>query len=114
MTSYARLILVAFLAVFAASTVAHVAGSAAMAASMIIANDTAMGMADCKACGDSDASAGGTACDFVCGIGALAALPAHSCEGIANLSGQALKFAQARDFRGLTSPPAKQPPRNLI
>ncbi len=114
MKSITRLILVVFLAVFAASTVAHTTGSAAMAASMITANDPAMAMADCEACGGSDASAGGIACDFVCGIGALAALPAPSCDGITRLPGQAVKFAQAREFRGLTSPPAKRPPRTLI
>lgn len=114
MTPIARLILIAFLAVFAASTVAHAAGSAAMAASMITAKDPAMGMADCKACGGSDANPGGIACDFVCGTGALAALPAHSCEGITRISGQAFKFSQAREFRGLSSPPAMRPPRTLI
>ena len=108
----ARLIMIAVLAAFAVSSVAHAAGSARMASEMITAGAEMPG-ADCEAC---DGSAGplGVACDFVCNSATAVALVGASAEfgPIAVSSAHGLPIA--RDFRGLTSPPAKQPPKILL
>jgi len=109
----ARLILVAVLAAFAVSSVAHAAGSAAMAADMVASETTTMDMADCDACADPESGAMDISCDFVCGAGGFAAVLAQQCEAIASRPGEAAMPSATRDFRGLSSPPAKQPPRTL-
>ena len=98
----ARLILVAVLAVFAVSSVAHAAGSADMAAAMIASGDAAMPMSDCDACDDTGAA------------GSFAAVVAPQAYGIVSSPREALGPAVTQDFCGLSSPPAKHPPRTLI
>ena len=110
----ARLILVAVLAAFAASSVAHAAGSAEMAAAMIASDDAAMHMSDCDPCGDTDAGEMGLACGFVCGAGGFAAVLAPQAHGVVSASREALGPAVTQDFCGIASPPAKHPPRTLI
>ncbi|WP_339834313.1 hypothetical protein [uncultured Parvibaculum sp.] len=110
----ARLILVAVLAVFAVSSVAHAAGSADMAAAMIASGDAAMPMSDCDACDDTGAGEMGLACDLVCGAGSFAAVVAPQAYGIVSSPREALGPAVTQDFCGLSSPPAKHPPRTLI
>lgn len=110
----ARLILVAVLAAFAVSSVAHAAGSAEMAAAMITSDDAAMHMSDCDACGDVDAGDMGVACGFVCGAGGFAAVLAPQAYDIVSTSREALGPAVTQDFCGVSSPPAKHPPRSLI
>ena len=114
MRSVARLILVAFLAVFAASSVAQAAGSADMAAAMIASGDAARPMSDCDACDDTGAGETGLVCDLVCGAGSFAAVVAPQAYVIVSSPREALGPAVAQDFCGLSSPPAKQPPRTLI
>src|SRR3546814_16223585 len=82
MNFVARLIIVAVLAAFAVSSVAHAAGSAEMAAATIACDDAATHMSDCDACGDLDAGEMGVACDFVCGAGGFAAVLAPQAYGI--------------------------------
>lgn len=110
----AGLILATVLAAFAASSVAHATGSAAMTAEMIASDAAPMDMTDCKACADPESGALGIACDFVCASSGLAAVLAQQCEAIAVTPGEAAMSSVPRDFRGLTSPPAKHPPRILI
>lgn len=114
MKFFARLLLVAVLAAFAASSVAFASGSAEMAATMIVSDDAAMDMPECEACGASDASEMGIACDLVCGAGGFAAVLASQSQGIVQAPHQTLEPAVMQDFRGRTGPPAKQPPRTLI
>ena len=109
----ARLILVAVLAAFAVSPVAHAAASAGMAADMVASDAATMDMADCDACDVPGSGAMGIACDFVCGAGSFAAVLAPQTEGFAQAPGKSLGAAEAQDFCGLSSPPAKQPPRTL-
>ncbi|MBM9595030.1 hypothetical protein [Roseitranquillus sediminis] len=109
----ARLILVAVLAAFAVSSVAHAAGSAAMAADMVASDTAAMDMADCDACADPESGAMGISCDFVCGAGGFAAVLAQQCDAVALRPGAAPMSSVTRDFCGLSSPPAKEPPRIL-
>ena len=109
----ARLILVAVLAAFAVSPVAHAAGSAVMAADMVSSDAGTMNMADCDACADPGSGAKGIACDFVCAAGGFAAVLAPQTERIVRTPGKSYEPAEARDFCGLSSPPAKQPPRTL-
>ena len=108
----ARLIIIAVLAAFAASSVAHAAGSARMASEMITAGAEMPG-ADCEAC-DGSAGPSGIACDFVCNSATAAALLETSAEFGLHAISSAHGMPIARDFRGLTSPPAKQPPRFLL
>ncbi|QIK42488.1 hypothetical protein [Pontivivens nitratireducens] len=108
----ARLIMIAVLAAFAVSSVAHAAGSARMASEMITAGAEMPG-ADCEACDDS-AGPSGIACDFVCNSAAAAALVETSAEFGLHAISSAHGMSIARDFRGLTSPPAKQPPKFLL
>jgi hypothetical protein len=111
----ASLILATVLAAFAASSVVHAAGSAGMAAEMIASGATVAEMADCEACGDVESGANGIACDFHCCAGGFAAVPAPAQTEIAfRERGEALGHTLTRDFRGLTSPPAKEPPRTLL
>ena len=109
----ARLIIIAVLAAFAASSVVHAAGSARMASEMIAAG-AGMAGADCEACDDDTAGTLGVACDFVCNSATAVALVGASAEigPIAVSSAHGLPIA--RDFRGLISPPAKQPPKILL
>lgn len=109
----ARLILVAVLAAFAVSSVAHAAASAKMAAGMVASGAVTTDMADCDACVDPEPGAKGIACNFVCGAGSFAAVFAPQSERIAYAAGKCLEPAEALDFCGLSSPPAKQPPRTL-
>ena len=73
MRKIASLIAVAFLAVFAASTVVHAVSANAMALDMAMADGGAMSMPDCQGCpedGGSDASANGRAA--ICSTSATA------------------------------------------
>lgn len=114
MKFFARLLLVAILAAFAASSVAHAAGSAGMAAAMIASDEAAMDMSECDPCDDSNACEMGIACNFVCGAGAFAAVLAPQTQGIIHAPRETLWPAITQDWYGVTGPPAKQPPRTLI
>lgn len=114
MTFLARLIFAAVFAAFAASSVAHAAGSAEMAAAMIASDDAAMHMSDCDACGDTDAGEMAVACDLVCGAGSFAAVLAPHGYGIVSVPREALGPAVTQNFCGVASLPAKPPPRTLI
>ena len=50
-----RIIAVAVLAAFVAGSLAHAAGAAEMAVTMVSSSDAAMGMSDCETCADPDA-----------------------------------------------------------
>ncbi|RKF12471.1 hypothetical protein D6850_17515 [Roseovarius spongiae] len=110
---FARLMMTAVLAAFAASSVAHAAGSARMASEMIVAGVDVTG-AGCEACDDDAAGTLGIACDFVCNSAVAAALVETSagCGPFAVSSAHGMMIEQ--DFHGLTGPPAKQPPRLLL
>ena len=110
----ARLILVTVLAAFAASSIAHAAGSAEMAAAMIASDDAATHMSDCDVCGDTDSGEMGLTCELVCGAGGFAAVLAPQAFDNVSAPREALGPAVTQDFSGLSSPPAKQPPRTLI
>ncbi|MET4702077.1 hypothetical protein ABIE65_005128 [Constrictibacter sp. MBR-5] len=114
MNFVARLIIVAVLAAFAVSSVAHAAGSAEMAAATIACDDAATHMSDCDACGDLDAGEMGVACDFVCGAGGFAAVLAPQAYGIVSAPREALRAPVTQEFSGVSSSPAKPPPRTLI
>ncbi|MEM9969871.1 MAG: hypothetical protein AAF762_02050 [Pseudomonadota bacterium] len=106
----ARLVVIA---VFAVSSLANAAGSGAMAVKMVASDAAAMDMADCDACAESETGVMGISCDFVCGAGGFTAVLTPQSDAIAPGSPEAPVSSAARDFRGLASPPAKQPPRTL-
>ena len=109
----ARFLMIAVLAAFAASSVAYAAGSARMASDMITAGAEMAG-AGCEACDDDAAGALGIACDFVCNAAAAAALVDASADSGPSEVSSTHGMPIGRDFLGLTSPPAKQPPRFLL
>ena len=114
MTFLTRFVLATVLAVFAASSFVHTTGSGAMAANMIATGATITVMPDCDACGDTDIDGVGFACDFVCNASNLtAALVPQMQDAYKGVSEEPTKSA-THDFRGLTSPPAKHPPRIFI
>ena len=110
----ARLILVAVLAAFAVGSVAQAAGSAGMAAEMVASGTAAMDMADCNPCDDPEAGGMGLTCGFVCGAGSFSAVLAPQTDKFAPETGALFHPAIANDYRGLSGPPAQQPPRTLI
>jgi hypothetical protein len=103
--------MIASLAAFAASSVAHAVGSARMASEMIAAGVEMTALADCEACDDDVTGSLGIACDFVCNSAAAAALVEASADSGPSAVTSAHGMPSERDYRGLTSPPAKQPPR---
>jgi hypothetical protein len=109
----ARLIMITVLAAFAVGSVAHAAGSARMASEMIAAGAEMAG-AGCEACDDDTAGTLGVACDFVCNSATAVALVEASAEFGPLAVSSAHGLPIARDFLGLSSPPAKQPPRFLL
>ena len=110
----ARLMLAAFLAAFAASSVAYAADSGEMAAAMVL-SDEAMEMSDCATpCGDSDAGGSAAVCDIECGAGGFAAVLAPQTQGLFHAPRKILNPTVAQASDGLAGPPAKQPPRTLI
>ena len=113
MQFFSRFMMIAVLAAFAASSVVHAAGSARMASEMITAGAEMAG-ADCEACNDDAAGTLGIACDFVCNSAAAAALVEASADSGPFVASIAFGMPIAPDFRGLTSPPAKQPPKLLL
>ena len=110
----ARLMLAAFLAAFAATSVGHAAGSGEMAAAMVLSDD-AMETSDCVIpCGESDAGGLAVVCDIECGTGGVVALLAGQAHGVFQEPQEIFALPIAQTSNGLTGPPAKQPPRTLI
>ena len=109
----AHLLFAAFLAAFAASSVAYAAESGDMAAAMVLSDD-AMEMADCTPCGGSGADGSAVACDIECGASGFAAVLAPQTRHPLHASRDVFRPAVAQTSGGLNGPPAKQPPRTLI
>jgi hypothetical protein len=108
----ARILLVALLAVFAASGVVHAASATTMAVKMALADGDAMDMADCDGCGSGDAgNKSGPPCDMVCIAPFVATVNAETALAFP-MSATAVDWA-SRDFAGRTGPPDPYPPRNL-
>lgn len=114
MSRVRTILLSAFVALLALSTVAHAASSSTMALDMAMAEGGAMSMADCQGCpedGDTDAKA---VCDLVCTAPVVAAL-----KGVDVAQPTAALLCQDRPLgmtlpRGLLAPPDPFPPRPLI
>lgn len=67
MRKLGSLIVIVFLAVFAASTIVHAVSANAMALDMAMSEDGAMSMADCRGCiADEGGNVGAVACDLAC------------------------------------------------
>ena len=114
MSKFVRVLVVAFLAVFAAGSVVHATSLTTMAVKMALADSGPMDMADCAGCdSDGNGDKGGLACDLVCTAPFVADLGTGS-----TLSGPvAVSTATPKgdyDFVGRTGPPEPYPPRTLI
>lgn len=113
MSRLARTLLVALLAVFAASVVVHAASATTMAVKMALADGGAMDMADCDGCGSGDAGdKSGPPCDIVCIAPFVATVNAETAPAFP-MSATAVTWV-SRDFAGRTGPPDPYPPRTLI
>ena len=110
----ARLIAAAVLAAFVAGALAHVAGAAEMAVTMVSSSDAAMGMSDCEACADSDAEDAGSQCKLICMGASFTAFPASQSYLALMPRANPTWLALTHDMQGFTGPPAKEPPRSLI
>lgn len=107
----ARLFCFLALMAFAVGAVAHSAGSAAMASAMITADVGMSGMDECDACGDQEAGLKGGVCNFVCNVAGMAAVPVASADTGHVATSIAHDRMRERVARGITGPPAKEPPR---
>lgn len=113
MQKFARILVIAVLAAFAAGSVVHVASATTMSVKMALSDTGAMDMADCEGCGSSGGDGdGGLTCDIVCLAPLLANL---SPDGVLAVSPGASPTSPAfYDFVGRTGPPEPYPPRTLI
>ncbi len=82
-----------------------------MASAMITADVGMSGMDDCDACGDPEAGLKGAVCDFVCNVTGMAAVPIISADRGHVATSMAHDRMPERVVRGITGPPAKEPPR---
>lgn len=114
MSRFVRIIVVAFLAVFAAGSVVHAASTTTMAVKMALADSGPMDMADCTECdAGSNGDEGGPTCDLVCTAPFVADL------GTGNILSGPVAVSTATpkgvyDFVGRTGSPEPYPPRALI
>lgn len=111
MILFARLFCFLALMAFTVGAVAYSAGSAAMASAMITADAGMSGMDDCDACGDQEAGLKGAVCDFVCNVTGMAAVPVISADTGHVATTITHNRMPERVARGITGPPAKEPPR---
>ena len=111
MEFFVRLFCFVALTAFAVGAVAHSAGSAAMASALITADAGMSGMDDCDACGDPEAGLKGAVCDFVCNVTGMAAIPVISADTGHVATSITHNRMPERVARGITGPPAKEPPR---
>lgn len=111
MILFARLLCFLALMAFAVGAVAHSAGSAAMASAMITADAGMSGMDDCNACGDPQAGLKGAVCDFVCNVTGMVAVPIITTGTDPVATSMTHDRMPERVARGITGPPAYEPPR---
>lgn len=109
-----RMIAVAVLAAFVAGSLAHAAGAAEMAVTMVSSSDAAMGMSDCETCADPDTDNAGSQCQLICMGGSFTAIPAPQPYLAFTPRAKPVWLAVTNDMLGFTGPPAKEPPKSLI
>lgn len=106
----ARFFCILALTAFGAGAVANSAESSVMVSGMMTA-DGMTAMDDCDACGTPDTGFKGSVCDFVCNATAMVALPVVSTDAGAVPFSSTHERLPERTARGITGPPAKEPPR---
>ena len=84
-----------------------------MASETLAANVALPVLTDCTACDDGTAGTTGIPCDFICNPVAAMLTEASAGNGPFLVS-RVHDIPVKRDFRGLTSPPAEQPPRLFL
>ena len=113
MIRFARILVVALIAVFAAWSVAQVANATTMALEMAAVDGEAMDMADCEGCdpGEMDDQAS-LACNILCVSPAFADLATSQASTSAPVPSQT--GWAVYDFAGRTYPPDPFPPRSVF
>lgn len=117
MSWFARVFVMALIAVFAAWTAAHVASATTMSLEMVAvtpADGEVMDMADCDACGSGEMSEQATlGCDIACVSPVLADLATSQAVWSAPMA--SLHSARpVYDFAGRTYSPDPHPPRAVL
>lgn len=110
MKPFARVLVIAVLAVFAAGSTVHAAAAAAMDVKMSMAAAGGMDMDGCDGCGDS--GDGKMACDPVCVTPLLAV--ANQDAILRDAAPGIFGKVRAEGIRGQTGPPDPYPPRTII
>lgn len=113
MARFARFLVVALLAVFAAWSSASVSNATTMALEMAASDGMATDMADCEACGSEEmGDAASLVCDVACVSPILADLVTSQSFTSAPVASHAMWFV--RSFDGRAYPPDPHPPRSVL
>lgn len=113
MARFARILVVALIAVFAAWSSAHVANATTMSLEMAAMDDGSMDMANCDACDPGEpGDQSSLSCDFACVSPVLANLVTSQVFMSAPVAEHAVRLVY--DFAGRTYPPDPHPPRAFL
>ncbi|RWK43943.1 hypothetical protein [Mesorhizobium sp.] len=110
MSKLVRILVVVFLAAFAAGTAAHAATATDMSLKMSMSGMDDGSMADCQDCPGDDAQA--SACDQVC-VTTLVAIVTPADADLPNVT-NAVAIRTAGSPGGRTGPPDPYPPRPIL
>lgn len=115
MRSFSSILLLAFLAVFAAGNIAHAVSANTMALDMAMMDGSAISMEDCQGCPtDGEGAAGSTLCQLDCTAPGVVTLTASaSLEFVMPILRQDRPLSVTVP-NGLRAPPDPFPPRHLI
>lgn len=113
MARFARILVVALIAVFAAWSSAHIATATTMSLEMAAMDGKAMDMADCNACDPGElGDQSSLSCDFACVSPVLADLVTSQVFTSSPMAEHVVR--PVYDFAGRTYPPDPHPPRAFL
>jgi hypothetical protein len=110
MSKLARLLMIVFLAAFAAGTAAHAAAATDMSLEMSMASMEDGGMVGCQDCPGGEGQA--SACEQFC-VSTLAALSTPAATALP-ISAEPVAILPSNCLGGRTGPPDPYPPRTIL
>ena len=110
----ARIFCVIALVAFAASAVAHSAGSAAIGSAMISQDASMTDSAGCDACDDPQMSFSNMSCDLVCNAGGLVGMQMPLAVAVLDAAADSHTGAPISTLADIAGPLLAQPPRSLL